>query len=455
MAISKIGAIKSTLSVAIDYITNPQKTENGLYVISYGCSADSKLAEQQFLEIRNYGTGMGDVLAQHIKQSFKGKEVTPEEALQCGIELANKLLKGNYQYIIATHTDKDNIHNHIIFNNISFDDYRSFEYKENRGGISWKNLRKYNDEICNEHNLSVIENPQEKTGKCYYEWQQDFLGKSWKSKLRCAIDETIMESSSFDDFLNNIQKRNIECKYTPENVIKIKFRMKGQERFSRGKTLGWYYDEPQIRRRIKQYQLLKTGISGRNIKTKIIDTQQETFQTAKGLLRWAEVQNMKEASKVINFLTTHNLTSEEDINKKSTEKYNNRMIIVSKLNQSQNKVDEISDVIKLLRTYKKYKPSHDEYLKARNKNKYKKDHTIALDKYDDVVQKLKVLYPNKKLPNVDKLEKEKADLIKEIKSMNDDYKSIVAELKELETARKTISDYMKTIDKSASKSQLE
>lgn len=91
------------------------------------------------LAIREFGTGKGDVLAQHIKQSFKGQEVTPEQALEIGIKTAERLLKNQYQYIVATHTDKDNIHNHIIFNNIDFENFRTFEWQQNRGGMSWKN----------------------------------------------------------------------------------------------------------------------------------------------------------------------------------------------------------------------------------------------------------------------------------------------------------------------------
>ena len=124
MAITKLGSVKTTLSVAIDYILNPEKTENQKYVYCYGCTEDGKSAEQEFLAIREFGTGKGDVLAQHIKQSFKGQEVTPEQALEIGIKTAERLLENKYQYIVATHTDKDNIHNHIIFNNINFDGYR-------------------------------------------------------------------------------------------------------------------------------------------------------------------------------------------------------------------------------------------------------------------------------------------------------------------------------------------
>lgn len=223
--------------------------------------------------------------------------------------------------------------------------------------------------------------------------------------------------------------------------------MKGQERFARGRTLGWYYDEPQIRKRIEQYNLLKNGILDRTVKTNLINTNKDVFQTNKGLLRWAEVKNMKEVSKMINFLTTHNFSSEKDIENTQTSKYNDRMIIVQNLNIIQNKIDDLSDVIKLLRTYKKYKGIHYEYTKSINKIKYKKDHAVALNKYNDAVKKLVDLYPNKKIPNLENLEKEKSKLLTEVKALNEEYKSIVQELEELEKARQTINDYVKNIDK--------
>lgn len=437
--------IYSTSSRAVEYIINPDKTDDGLLTYSYACDVNN--IDNDFKKVRNAGTGKGYVLAQHIHQSFQSKEVSPEIALQCGIELADKFLKGNYQYVVATHINTNNIHNHIIFNNISFDNFRSFEYQDNKNKCAWKNLRKLNDEICKEHNLNVIINPQEKSGKCYYEWQQDCKGKSWKSKLRFAIDNAIMESSSFDNFLKVLEGKNIECKYTPQNVIKIKFRMKGQERFARGRTLGWYYDEQQIRKRIEQYNLLKNGILDRTVKTNLINTNKDVFQTNKGLLRWAEVKNMKEVSKMINFLTTHNFSSEKDIENTQTSKYNDRMIIVQNLNIIQNKIDDLSDVIKLLRTYKKYKGIHYEYTNSINKIKYKKDHAVALNKYNDAVKKLVNLYPDKKIPNLENLEKEKSKLLAEVKGLNEEYKSIVQELEELEKARQTINDYVKSIDK--------
>ena len=453
MAVTNVHPIYTTLSKAIEYIINPNKTEQGLYTNSYGCSTDYNKAAKEFMDIRSLGSGRGNILAQHIYQSFQGKEVTPEQAIKIGEELAKKFLKGKFQYIIATHLDKENIHNHIIFNNISFDDYLSFEYTENRGGKSWKHLREFSDELCRENGVSVIEEPSRNMSKSHYEWQQNAQGKSWKSKLRFAIDETIMQSENFEDFLDKIRAKKIECVYTPQNVIKIKFRMEGQERFARGRTLGWYYDEPQIRKRIEQYLFLKTGISGRNIRTNIIDTSREIFQTSKGLLNWAEIKNMQEVSRLINYLSTHKIQNEQELESKAISTYNDRMVIVSSLNQTQGQIDDLSDRIKLLRAYKKYKPIYDGYRKSGASEKYKKENASVIEKYESVVKALIEFYPDKKLPNLETLERERTALLAQRTKMNETYKQVVAELKEIEFAKTSINEYLKSINRSTDKNK--
>ncbi len=456
MAVTNIHPIRTTLAKAIEYIINPEKTENGLLTGSYVCSLNPQKSAENFLDIRSFGSGKGDVLAQHIYQSFDGQEVTPEQAMKIGQELADKLLKGKYQYIIATHVDKKNIHNHIIFNNVSFTDYKTFEYTENRGKNSWKKLRNLSDEICREHGISVIENPNiNGRKKCYYEWQQDLMGNSWKSKLRRVIDETIMESNNFDDFLEKIRAKKIECVYTPQNVIKIKFRMPGQEKFARGRTIGWHYDEPQIRKRIEQYQRLKTGVSGRDIHTKIIDTSKAVFQNSKGLLNWAEIQNMKEASRLINFLSTHQIQSQNEFENQAAITYNERMSVVAKLNGLQSKIDDVFDCIRTIRKYKKYKPVYDEYRKSGGSPKYKKEHASAIENYENVVKELTEIYPNKKLPKIETLEQQRAELIEQRKTLNEEYKRIVNELKEFEFARESLEQYFKNNDRSRNKGLLE
>lgn len=450
MAISKLHPIKTTLSVAIDYILNPQKTENGTLTFSYACSCSGKEAEKDFMDIRAYGTGKGNRLAWHIVQSFEGQEISVEKAHQIGIELADKLLGGKYQYVLATHNNTQNVHNHIIFNNVDMIDYRTFTYKEDRNKKCVDKLISANDFVCNENNLKVIDKDKSKDnkGKCYYEWQQDNQGKSWKSQLRHSIDEAIMQSTTFDDFLEKLKLQKIECVYTPENVIKIKFRMEGQQRYSRGKTLGWYYDEPQIRKRIAQYQLLKSGISqSTKKKSKIINTRLDVFQTSKGLLHWAEVQNMKEASKLINFLTTNQINSEQQLDDKATVVFNERMMLVSELNSSQNRLQEINEIIKLLKNYKKYKPYAEQYKTAKNQKRFEKENATELKKYSSITREMAKLFPDKVIPKVDRLEKEKVDLKEHIREKNEEYNNTVKKLQEIDEARTALNEFMKSVDR--------
>ena len=426
MAVTHIHSIKTTLGKAIKYILNPDKTENGVYINSYGCSTDFQKATEKFLSVRSFGSGKGTVLAQHIYQSFQGHEVTPEQAIQIGEELAERLLKGKFQYIIAI--VQNHGHKMLAIGGVEDHIHLFFNFKPS-------------DSLSN-----LIKEVKRDS-------QQDIQGKSWKSKLRVIIDETIMESDNFEDFLDRIRKKNIECVYTPENKIKIKFRMQGQERFARGKTLGWYYDEPQIRRRIEQYRFLQTGVSQKAVKTKIIDTSSDVFQTSKGLLHWAEIQNMKETSKIINFLSVNNIRSETELESKATATYNERMMTVMSLNKMQQEIDSLSDTIRLLRAYKKYKPVYDGYKNSNKSKRYFKEHQVDIEKYEGIVRQMNNMYPNKKIPNLENLESQKCSLIQQRSEMNDTYKRIVAELKEIEFAQTTINDYIKNMNRSQKRKQ--
>lgn len=132
---------------------------------SFMCGNSTSQAVEDFRRVRASGTGKGSILCQHMIQSFKPGEVTPETAMQIGQELCEKLLHDQYQYMIATHIDKDHIHNHILINNTNFTNGKSFEYLENRYGKVWKRLREVSDEICRKHLLSVIVNPEISRGK--------------------------------------------------------------------------------------------------------------------------------------------------------------------------------------------------------------------------------------------------------------------------------------------------
>ena len=442
MAVTDIHSISSTIDLAIDYITDSDKTKNYEYVTTYGCSLDGKLAMEQFDLVRQNGTGRGTTLAKHMIQSFKPGEVTPELAHQLGIQLADKLLKGEYQYVLATHIDKEHIHNHIIFNNINMINFLSFEYKENRGGKIYEKLRQTSDKLCRENNLSVIENPELGKGKCYYEWMMNKENLSWKARLKYELDNVIMESSNFDDFLDKCEEHNIDYVYNPEHKIDLKFRLQGQQKWSRARTLGWYYETEQIKKRIANYQLIKTGQTLRPQKTKIIDKNNDKFKQSKALERWADIQNMKETSKIINYLSEHGVSSPEELDKKAISEYGKRMTVVKNLNELQLKIDNYTQLLKELKIFANLKPVGEAYKKARFKKKFEKENAEKLEKLKNIKEILIQKFPNKVLPLPEKIYDERAELIEKRNEENLKYKAIIAELKELDKARETVQQYL-------------
>ena len=230
---------------------------------SYACRADSRGAAADFRAVRAGGTGRTEILAHHIVQSFAPDEVTPEQALQIGEELCDRFLQGNYQYVLAVHTDKSHTHCHIIFNNTNLYNGLSFTYEHNQGKVkerSWAQLRAISDELCKEHGISVIE-PKAK-GVSHFEHDMQLQGKSWKDKLRAKIAEVAFYSKDFADFLRNCSASGIEYVYKPQNKVKLKFRLsgEGQQKFTRAETLGEDYTAERIAEQIEQIQKAKSAM---------------------------------------------------------------------------------------------------------------------------------------------------------------------------------------------------
>ena len=257
MAVTSIHSIKATVGAAIAYITDGDKTVNGVYVSSYACRADSRGAAEDFRAVRDTGTGRTKILAYHLIQSFAPNEVSPEQAMQIGEELCDRYLKGDYQYVLAVHSDRQHIHTHIIFNNTNLYNGLSFTTEHNQGKKTeraWAELRQISDEICTEKGISVIE-PKGK-GVSHFERDMQIEGKSWKDKLRAKIAEVAFYSKSFDDFLQRCTECGIEYVYKPQNKVKLKFRLsgEGQQKFTRADTLGDEYTAEKLAESIQQIQ---------------------------------------------------------------------------------------------------------------------------------------------------------------------------------------------------------
>jgi len=445
MAAIKIFPITATEVKALTYIANPEKTDNGRLIVTSGCSSEPNQASKEFEEIRANGTGRNTVLSQHFIVSFQPDEITPERALQVGQEICEKFLKGEYQYFLACHTDKSHTHLHCIFNNVNCFDGRTFETHENRRTTkqdhSFQKLRDISDEVCEKYHLSVIQNPEQSRGKNYYEWGMNRQGLSWKAKLKFAIDQVVRQSDNFEDFLKKCADFGIEVSYNPNHKIDLKFRMKGQQKWSRAKTLGWYYETAQIKKRIDMYK----GVLNYQPRTKIIRTTAENFQDSVYLNRWADIQNMKEASRVINILMKYGVQDSIDLENRALTDYARMGTLSEELNTLNTQIQDLSAKIKSAHTYLKYKPIIEEMktLPERKKKKFAEVHADEIARYRKASQQLKEWFPDGSIPTPDSMERKREKLIQERQSKHETYKSLKSQISELNYARQALSDYLK------------
>ena len=205
MAITKIHPIKSTLKKALDYIENPDKTDDKLFTSSYGCSYET--ADIEFQMLLDQAFKKGNNLAHHLIQAFEPGESTPEQAREIGRQFADEVLGGKYPYVITTHIDKGRLHNHIIF--CAVDMANQHKYISNSQSYAY--ICCTNDRLCREHGLSVVK-PGKDKGKNYAEWDAQREGKSWKAKLKTAIDAAIPQARDFDALLRLMEAQGYEIK---------------------------------------------------------------------------------------------------------------------------------------------------------------------------------------------------------------------------------------------------
>lgn len=319
---------------------------------------------------------------------------------------------------------------------------KTFETEFNQGKKSeraWAKIQNISDEICEKYRLSVIKNPRLRKGKNHYEWEQNKAENSWKSKLKREIDEVVKIAVDFDDFLVKCRQHGIEVEYHPERVIDLKFRLDGQQRFTRSRTLGWYYETPQIKRRIENYKKVM------NYKPdySIIRTDEMPFSS--GLQRWADLQNMKNASKIINMLTKYSVQDNLDLEDKCISGMAVRGAIVGKLEPLQNEISLLKKKKQAVGTLLKHKPVIDELktLSGRKKSKFEKEHQEEISVYYQALKQLQEYFPDNHFPNVATFDKQISKKTAELDSLNKQYNEVVARNKELEYCRQQLKEYIR------------
>ena len=425
------------MSKAIAYILNPEKTDEKLLVSSYGCASETAAREFEWTRKIAEQKGMNPVriIARHVIQSFEIGEVTPELAHEIGKQFADEILGGKYEYVLTTHIDKDHVHNHLIFNAVDFVNYHAYKsYKR-----IYYDMREVSDRLCKENGLSVIP-PSQNKGMGYKEYTEAKRGTSWKQKLKQTIDRLVITAKDYDDFLRLMQEAGYEIKTGKY----ISFRAKGQERFTRSKTIGENYTEERIKERIagrtprrNRRQTVPKGIS-------LIGDIQERIRLidSKGYEYKAKLTILKEAARTLNYLTENNLLQYADLEKKVEDVHSSYDRIGKELKGVEARLREVQPLIKNISNYQRLKPVYDAFQKAKDKPGFKAKHEAELVIFEAARSTLLAMQGDEKLPSLKTLKAEQAQLFEEQERLYAERNRLKKEAKQIETIKSNVDTFL-------------
>ena len=235
MAVTKIKRIRGNPGDPLSYIGNPEKTRNRGFseadrqaladIIAYaadekktekqyfttGINCDVENAREQFNITKLSFNKTGGIVCGHCMQSFDGYEVTPEEAHEIGVQMSKELWGDRFQIVVATHLNTNNVHNHIVFNSVSFVDGKRFHFCTEET----MRIRAVSDRICRDRNLSVIEHPEGKRVP-YSLYKMEKAGMPTRYNVaRQALDEAISVSANMEEFKSELKKRGYLYQFNP------------------------------------------------------------------------------------------------------------------------------------------------------------------------------------------------------------------------------------------------
>ena len=438
MAVTKIKAIRGTLSKALTYISNPDKTEDKMLISTYGCASET--AAQEFEWTRRIAEQKGmkpvRIIARHVIQSFDVGEVTPELAHEIGKQFADEILGGKYEYVLTTHTDKDHVHNHLILNAVDFVDHHAYKsYKK-----IYYDMREVSDRLCKENGLSVIP-PSQNKGMGYKEYAEAKRGTSWKQKLKQTIDRFVIVAKDYDEFLKLMQEAGYEIKTGKY----ISFRAEGQERFTRSKTIGENYTEERIRERIQGRNPRKLQRQSDRSSISLISRIQEriTEVGSKGYEHKAKLTILKEAARTLNYLTENNLLQYADLEKKVEDVHSSYARTGEDLKAVETRLRTVQPLIKNIGNYQRLKPVWDAYMKAKDKPAFRAKHEAELVIFEAAKSTLLAMQGEEKLPSLKSLQAEQQRLLDEQQRLYDERARLKKEAKTIDTMKANVNAFLK------------
>ena len=447
--ISKGETIARSLKGRFDYGQNPDKTQGGELISAYEC--DHLTADAEFLLAKaKYKAITGreqkrdaDVLCYQIRQSFKPGEITPEEANRVGYETALRWTKGNHAFFVATHTDRQHVHNHIYYNSTSLDctrKYRDF-FRSGRA------LRRLSDRVCIEHELSVIQNPKlHSKGRFrhYGQWLGGVRQPSQKEQLRAIIDEVLAQPpADLPSFLAALESAGVQVLHGRGGAIS--FRLPGYERPARwrGSTLGDGYGPEAVQAVLEGRAPARAGGGDTRPKARrfnlVIDIQRRMAQgKGPGYERWAKLYNLKQMAAALQFLQENGLTDYDELAAKTDAAVDRAHALAGELRAVGQELGRTSELMGAVVQYAKTRPVFDGYKAARYSKKYLAQHEAELADYRAARATMNELLDGEKLPKMDVLKKKRRELAEQKKALTVQYRAAQKEMREIVTAKGNI-----------------
>lgn len=232
-----------SLKDALEYTTDGLKTEDKYFVSGINCQP--AFACEQMLETKRKYKKEKGIIAFHAYQSFAPGEVTPSAAHEIGKEFANMMWGDRFEAVVSTHVNAHCVHNHFLLNSVSFVDGK--KYYDNKK--NYAKMRELSDDLCRQHGLSVIENPESGRTKTYDEYEAERSKEPTKNEIiRHDIDECIKLAMGEKDFFNRMKRRGYVFDFNRKypTIFHQNF-----ERPRRLKTLGDDYTPEKIAERIE------------------------------------------------------------------------------------------------------------------------------------------------------------------------------------------------------------
>ena len=444
--ISKGETIAQSMKDRFDYGQNPEKTRGGELIAAYLC--DPETADAEFLLSKaRYKAITGreqkndtDILCYQIRQAFVPGEITPEDANRIGYETAMRWTKGKHAFFVATHIDRQHIHNHIYYNSTTLDCTRKF--RDFLG--SARTVRRLSDRICIENGLSYIAHPKLKSKgkfKHYGQWRGDNKLSTFQERLKAQIDSCLADKPpDMDAFLRAMANAGYEVKYGRGGVIS--FRAEGQERFTRlrSSTLGKGYGQEDIQAVIEGRAAPSGNRAGTTRKVNLIIDIQSRMKSGKGPAyeRWAKIFNLKQMAATLQYLQENDLLEYGQLEKRAAEAADRFHVLSGQIKSIEGAMSTNAELKAAIVDYAKTRPVFNGYKAAKYSRKYLAEHEAEIALYRAAQDTFRRVLSGAKLPKMDAFKAEYQKLAAEKRAVYKEYRTVRKDMQEVVTAKSNI-----------------